>query len=155
MAAIGPDEVRERYGVQPSQVPDFIAPRGDPSDTPLLQNAVSRFIPLPFGDTFALQKPTVLSVNPTCVSAGNKFTINGSGFYPSLVTSVTLGGTAVDMSAIALESDTAISVIAPDVSAEADPVVVETAEGQSNSNVNIEISIIDICNLAAGSGSRR
>jgi 5'-3' exonuclease len=32
MAAIGPDEVRERYGVQPSQVPDFIAPRGDLSD---------------------------------------------------------------------------------------------------------------------------
>jgi DNA polymerase I len=32
MARIGPDEVRERYGVQPSQVPDFIALRGDPSD---------------------------------------------------------------------------------------------------------------------------
>jgi DNA polymerase-1 len=32
MAAIGPDEVRERYGVQPSQVPDFIALRGNPSD---------------------------------------------------------------------------------------------------------------------------
>jgi DNA polymerase-1 len=29
---IGPDEVRERYGVDPSQVPDFIALRGDPSD---------------------------------------------------------------------------------------------------------------------------
>jgi DNA polymerase I len=29
---IGPDEVRERYGVEPSQVPDFIALRGDPSD---------------------------------------------------------------------------------------------------------------------------
>jgi DNA polymerase I len=28
----GPDEVRERYGVEPSQVPDFIALRGDPSD---------------------------------------------------------------------------------------------------------------------------
>ncbi len=32
IARIGPDEVRERYGVQPSQVPDFIALRGDPSD---------------------------------------------------------------------------------------------------------------------------
>ncbi|HET7054344.1 MAG TPA: 5'-3' exonuclease [Solirubrobacterales bacterium] len=30
--AVGPDEVRERYGVGPSQVPDFIALRGDPSD---------------------------------------------------------------------------------------------------------------------------
>jgi DNA polymerase-1 len=29
---IGPAEVRERYGVDPSQVPDFIALRGDPSD---------------------------------------------------------------------------------------------------------------------------
>jgi DNA polymerase-1 len=32
MARIGPGEVRERYGVEPSQVPDFIALRGDPSD---------------------------------------------------------------------------------------------------------------------------
>jgi exodeoxyribonuclease-3 len=32
MARIGPDEVRARYGVEPSQVPDFIALRGDPSD---------------------------------------------------------------------------------------------------------------------------
>jgi DNA polymerase-1 len=29
---VGPDAVRERYGVEPSQVPDFIALRGDPSD---------------------------------------------------------------------------------------------------------------------------
>jgi exodeoxyribonuclease-3 len=32
MARIGPDQVRERYGVDPKQVPDFIALRGDPSD---------------------------------------------------------------------------------------------------------------------------
>jgi DNA polymerase-1 len=32
MARIGPSEVRERYGVEPEQVPDFIAIRGDPSD---------------------------------------------------------------------------------------------------------------------------
>jgi len=31
-AEIGPAEVRERYGVDPEQVPDFIALRGDPSD---------------------------------------------------------------------------------------------------------------------------
>jgi DNA polymerase I len=31
-ARIGPAEVRERYGVSPEQVPDFIALRGDPSD---------------------------------------------------------------------------------------------------------------------------
>jgi DNA polymerase-1 len=29
---IGPAEVRARYGVEPAQVPDFIALRGDPSD---------------------------------------------------------------------------------------------------------------------------
>ena len=29
---IGPDEVRERYGIDPELVPDFIALRGDPSD---------------------------------------------------------------------------------------------------------------------------
>ena len=29
---IGPAEVRERYGVEPGQVPDLIALRGDPSD---------------------------------------------------------------------------------------------------------------------------
>jgi DNA polymerase-1 len=32
IAHIGPAEVRERYGVDPKQVPDFIALRGDPSD---------------------------------------------------------------------------------------------------------------------------
>jgi len=32
MARIGPAEVHERYGVDPEQVPDFIALRGDPSD---------------------------------------------------------------------------------------------------------------------------
>jgi len=32
MARIGPAEVRQRYGVEPTQVPDFIALRGDPSD---------------------------------------------------------------------------------------------------------------------------
>jgi DNA polymerase-1 len=29
---VGPNEVRERYGVDPAQVPDFVALRGDPSD---------------------------------------------------------------------------------------------------------------------------
>jgi DNA polymerase-1 len=32
IARIGPAEVRERYAVEPEQVPDFIALRGDPSD---------------------------------------------------------------------------------------------------------------------------
>ncbi len=29
---VGPDQVRERYGIDPEQVPDFVALRGDPSD---------------------------------------------------------------------------------------------------------------------------
>ena len=32
LARIGPEEVRQRYSVDPNQVPDFIALRGDPSD---------------------------------------------------------------------------------------------------------------------------
>lgn len=32
LARIGPAQVRKRYGVEPRQVPDFIALRGDPSD---------------------------------------------------------------------------------------------------------------------------
>jgi DNA polymerase I len=32
LARIGPEEVLQRYGVDPNQVPDFIALRGDPSD---------------------------------------------------------------------------------------------------------------------------
>jgi 5'-3' exonuclease len=32
LARVGPAEVRERYGIDPAQVPDFIALRGDPSD---------------------------------------------------------------------------------------------------------------------------
>jgi DNA polymerase-1 len=32
LTRVGPAEVRERYGVDPEQVPDFIALRGDPSD---------------------------------------------------------------------------------------------------------------------------
>ena len=32
LARIGPAEVRERYGIEPEQVPDLIALRGDPSD---------------------------------------------------------------------------------------------------------------------------
>lgn len=32
LTRVGPPEVRDRYGVEPAQVPDFIALRGDPSD---------------------------------------------------------------------------------------------------------------------------
>ena len=43
MARIGPEEVRKRYGVDPKQVPDFIALRGDSSDKiPGLQESGQR-----------------------------------------------------------------------------------------------------------------
>jgi DNA polymerase-1 len=32
LARVGPAEVRERFGVEPAQIPDFIALRGDASD---------------------------------------------------------------------------------------------------------------------------
>jgi DNA polymerase I len=32
LTRIGPEEVRQRYGVDPKQVPDFMTLRGDPSD---------------------------------------------------------------------------------------------------------------------------
>jgi hypothetical protein len=32
VARVGPEEVRQGYGVDPKQIPDFIALRGDPSD---------------------------------------------------------------------------------------------------------------------------
>jgi hypothetical protein len=97
-------------------------------------------VPLPFGDTFALQNPTVLSVNPTCVLAGSTFTINGIGMYPALVTGVVIGGTPLTTSQYSEASDTLLQVIAPDQPGEApQPVVVQTALGLSNSNVTIEI----------------
>jgi hypothetical protein len=97
-------------------------------------------VPLPFGDTFALQNPTVLSVNPTCVLAGSTFTINGTGMYPALVTGVVIGGTPLTTSQYSKASDSLLQVIAPNQPSEApQPVVVQTALGLSNSNVTIEI----------------
>ena len=97
-------------------------------------------VPLPFGDTFALQNPTVLSVSPTCVLAGSTFTINGTGMYPAFVTSVVIGGTPLTTSQYSKASDSLLQVVAPNQPSEApQPVVVETALGLSNSNVTIEI----------------
>jgi hypothetical protein len=97
-------------------------------------------VPLPFGDTFVLQQPTVLSVNPTCALAGSTFTIYGTGMYPSLVTGVVIGGTPLTTSQYSIASDTLLQVTAPDQPSEfLQPVVVQTALGLSNSNVTIEI----------------
>jgi hypothetical protein len=109
--------------------------------------AITPVVPLPFGDTFALQQPVVTSVNPSCVNAGNNFTINGSGLYPSLVSKVLIDSSLVN--AYTTRSDTEIDVIAPEQSGEALPVVVQTGEDLSNSNVTLEISVIDLCSAGA------
>jgi hypothetical protein len=102
-------------------------------------------VPLPFGDTFALLMPVVSSVSPTCANAGTDFTINGSGLYPSLVSGVVIDGTPLPSTQYKTASDTQINVVAPQQSGFYLPVVVQTAEGISNSNVTIEISTFGLC----------
>jgi hypothetical protein len=99
-------------------------------------------VPLPFGRTFALQAPVVTSVNPTSVNAGDTFTINGTGFYPSLVQAVLIGGTPVNQANITTVSDTQINVVAPDfIACEFGcTVVIQTTQGASNDNVTVSIS---------------
>ncbi len=104
-------------------------------------------VPMPFGRTFALQPPTVTGVSPSCVNSGDQFTIQGTGFYPSLVQSVLIGGTPVSADNITRESDTQLKVVAPDTiecHGTGCPVAVQTTQGTSNTNFNIVIS--DFCN---------
>ncbi len=100
-------------------------------------------VPLPFGQTFTLEPPSVTGIAPPCVDSGEAFEINGSGFYPNLVQSVLIGGTQVGAANITTTSDAQISVIAPDTIECHDSgcsVVVQTAEGTSNADQSIVIS---------------
>jgi hypothetical protein len=63
---------------------------------PNLTASLQSTAPLPFGDVFALEKPVVLSLTPTCANAGDTFTITGTGMYPSLVKSVLIDGSPLD-----------------------------------------------------------
>lgn len=101
-------------------------------------------IPMPFGDTFSLQQPVVSSVSPTCVNAGDNFTINGTGFYPSMLSKVLIYNTSAHYTPV---SDRQIQVVAPDLSGYELPVIVQTAKGQSNDDVKIEISVIHACDF--------
>jgi hypothetical protein len=94
-----------------------------------------------------LQNPTVLSVNPTCANAGTTFTINGTGMYPSLVPSVLIGGAPLSPSQYTSVSDTAISVVAPEESGEALPVVVQTGAGCVQRQCHDRDLILDLCNF--------
>jgi hypothetical protein len=103
-------------------------------------------VPLPFGDTFVLQEPVVTGVSPSCVNSGDQFTIQGTGFYPSLVQSVLIGGTPVSPANITTVSDTQINVVAPDTiecHGTGCTVAVQTTQGTSNTNFTIVIS--DFC----------
>jgi len=102
-----------------------------------LESAVA----LPFGDTFALQQPTVSSVSATCVEPGSNFYIYGAALYPSAVSAILIGGTPLSSANFTPMSDTSILVTAPpSTSKTAQIVVVQTELGQSNSNVTIQIS---------------
>ncbi len=96
----------------------------------------------------------MLSVDPICVNAGNVFSIAGTGFYSSLVTSV-FRWFALASTQFTAASDTLIKVLAPEQSGESLPVTVQTGEGVSNFNVTIEISVIDLCSTPASRKSLR
>ena len=100
---------------------------------------LSSVVPLPFGDTFALQPPVVTSVSPTTVFEGDEFTITGTGLYPSLVTGVLINGEPLDPTQFSTVSDTQITAVAPDTFGLFLPVVVQTTQGVSNDNVTIAI----------------
>ncbi len=106
----------------------------------LVTASMTDTVPLPLGDTFTLQQPVVSSVSPASVSPGDKFTITGTGMYPSLVTSVLIGGTPLLPTQYTTVSDTQVQVIAPNQSGCHLPVVVQTGEGLSNDSVYINIS---------------
>lgn len=114
---------------------DFGAPDG-----PVPPVQLTSTIPLPFGDTFKLQPPVVSSVSPASVKPGDNFTITGTGMYPSLVSSVVIGGESVPVTQYSTPSNTQIQVITPNQSGCDLPVVVQTGEGVSNDNVGINIS---------------
>ena len=92
----------------------------------------------PFGDVYALKTPVVASVNRPTVSPGQVFTIQGTGFYPSLVTNVLVGGTPATFQAL---SDTAITVVAAGQTGDNLPLVVLTSQGVSNDDVTVNIGL--------------
>jgi hypothetical protein len=96
--------------------------------------------PLPFGDTFQLQKPVVSGVNVPTVAPGGEFTITGSAFYPFLVDGVVIGGQALGPASFSVLNDGQIEVVAPDMTGNALPVIVKTSQGFSNANVTINIA---------------
>lgn len=99
---------------------------------------INVFLPFPFGKVFSLQPPVITGLDPDYVELGKSFTIRGSGFYPSLVTDVLIGGSSVGADNYTTVSDTEITVIAPFYAPD-DTVLVKTTEGTSNEDFAITI----------------
>lgn len=110
----------------------------------------SASVPWPFGETFQIQPPVVAGISPSCVDSGQPFTVQGTGLYPSLVQAVLVNGTPVAPSAVTTASDTQLNVIAPDTVQchFGCPVAIQTNEGTSNTNFEVEIS--SFCGTALG-----
>ena len=113
-------------------------PLDDP-DYELFIPQINVSVPFPFGKVFSIQPPVVTSVSPTCVVDGDKFTIEGTGLYPSLVTGVLIDGEPLDATQFSTVSDTEITVVAPDMFGFFLPVVVQTTQGVSNDDVTVAI----------------
>ncbi len=96
-------------------------------------------VPLPLGDTFKLNSPTVTGVSAPTVKPGDTFTIEGQGLYPSIVEGVLIGGVPLSPDNFKPLSDTQIQVVAPNTPGSSLPVVVKTSQGLSNANVTINI----------------
>jgi hypothetical protein len=96
-------------------------------------------VPKPFGTTYRLADPVVTGVSQSTVRPGGQFSIAGSGFYPSLVQSVLIGGKALDPTNFKAVSDQVIQVVVPNTPGTAQPVIVSTAQGFSNNDVTINI----------------
>ncbi len=104
-------------------------------------------VPLPFGDTRQLDNPNVASVSVPTVQPGGEFIITGTGFYPSLVEGVTIGGQLVGPAGFAVLDNEHIQVVAPVTPGNAQPVIVKSIQGLSNENVTINIAAASQLNV--------
>jgi hypothetical protein len=95
---------------------------------------------MPFGDTFALADPVVTGVSKPTVKPGDTFTIQGSAFYPSLVSGVLIGGLALDSANYHVDDSGHIDVVAPPtIVGQGLKVQVQTTVATSQSVVTINI----------------
>lgn len=101
-------------------------------DTPQIAPGV----PLPFGTNFAIDKPVITGLSSSVVATGGQFTINGTSFYPALVTAVLIDGTPLQPTQYVVTSTQAITATVP-FSGALMPVQIQTTQGFSNDNFTI------------------